>query len=205
MTGVCVEREDAWWDSKPATPPRNPPHGSEGGERWSDVTAAVPMPVAATGTGPVSTCEPFRAIIEQKVKEGLSGRRIYQDLASDANGLPSPSYDAIKRFLRHMYKGRELPFRRMEVPAGDECQVDFGTGAFVVGPDGKRKKTHVLRIVLSCSRKAYSEAVYRQTTEDFLACLENAFHAFGGVTRTVAGIRRRAGDVCVHRIASDHP
>ena len=37
--------------------------------------------------------------------------------------------------------------------------------------------------MLSHSRKAYSEAVYRQTTDDFLRCLENAFRHFGGAPR----------------------
>jgi len=74
-----------------------------------------------------------------------------------------------------------LPMRRLEVGPGAEAQIDFGTGAPLVMPDGKRRRTHVFRIVLSHSRKAYSEAVTRQTTEDFLRCLENALWAFGGV------------------------
>ena len=37
--------------------------------------------------------------------------------------------------------------------------------------------------MLSHSRKGYSEAVYRQTTESFIRCLENAFWHFGGVPR----------------------
>ena len=39
--------------------------------------------------------------------------------------------------------------------------------------------------MLSHSRKAYSEETYRQTTEDFLGALENAFAHFGGVCRTL--------------------
>jgi hypothetical protein len=39
--------------------------------------------------------------------------------------------------------------------------------------------------VLSHSRKAYSEAVTRQTTEAFIRALENAFAHFGGVPRRV--------------------
>jgi hypothetical protein len=39
--------------------------------------------------------------------------------------------------------------------------------------------------VLSHSRKAYSEAVYRQTTEDFIRCIENAIHHFGGAPQTL--------------------
>ena len=35
--------------------------------------------------------------------------------------------------------------------------------------------------ILSYSRKCYSEVVWRQTTDNFLACLENAFEHFGGV------------------------
>ena len=97
----------------------------------------------------------------------------------------SPSYDSIKRFLRHLRKTTPVPFRRMETAPGQECQVDFGTGAPLVGTAGKRRRTHVFRIVLSHSRKGYSEAVCHQTTEDFIACLENAFWQWGGVTRTI--------------------
>jgi hypothetical protein len=43
----------------------------------------------------------------------------------------------------------------------------------------------LFRIVLSCSRKAYSEVVPRQTTEQFIRCIENAFCHFGGVTKTL--------------------
>ena len=39
--------------------------------------------------------------------------------------------------------------------------------------------------MLSHRRKAYSEAVDRQTTDDFLRCLENAFGHFGGVPQTL--------------------
>jgi hypothetical protein len=75
--------------------------------------------------------------------------------------------------------------RRMECEAGQEAQVDFGRGAPVVEKDGKRRSTWVFRIVLSHSRKGYAEAVFRQTTDDFLRCLENAFAHFGGVPRTL--------------------
>ena len=73
----------------------------------------------------------------------------------------------------------------MECMPGDEAQVDFGSGAPIVRADGTRKHPHVFRIVLSFSRKGYSETVYRQTTDDFLHCLENAFWHFGGVPRTL--------------------
>ncbi|MCH7813765.1 MAG: DDE-type integrase/transposase/recombinase [Planctomycetes bacterium] len=73
----------------------------------------------------------------------------------------------------------------MECAPGEEVQVDFGTGAWVVQPDGKRKRPHLFRIVPSHSRKAYHEVVSRQTTEAFIRCLENAFCYFGGVPETL--------------------
>ena len=44
---------------------------------------------------------------------------------------------------------------------------------------------HVFRIVLSHSRRAYSEATFTQTAEDFIRCLENAVWQFGGATKTL--------------------
>jgi hypothetical protein len=72
----------------------------------------------------------------------------------------------------------------MECAPSIECQVDFGKGAWVEMENGKRKRPWLFRIVLSHSRKGYSEVVWKQSTENFIRCLENAFWAFGGVTRT---------------------
>jgi transposase len=71
--------------------------------------------------------------------------------------------------------------------ACEEAQVGFGgaiiaTVPFAAAASGGR---HVFRIVLSHSRKAYSEAVDRQTTDNFIRCLENAFAHFGGVPQTL--------------------
>lgn len=62
--------------------------------------------------------------------------------------------------------------------------MDFGQGNWVL-VDGRRKRPHLFRIVLSHSRNGYSEVVWRQTTESFIRCLENAFRYFGGVPRTL--------------------
>ena len=84
-----------------------------------------------------------------------------------------------------MGRRRRASKGRLECAAGEEVQVDFGTGAPIVLADGKKRKTSVFRVVLSHSRKAYSESVFQQTTDEFLRCLENAFWFFGGVTKTV--------------------
>src|SRR5260221_1181927 len=128
-----------------------------------------------------SACDPFAPAIIVKLEQGLSAQRIYQDLVADQNY--SGSYYSVRRFVAHLAQTRPLPFRRLECAPGEEAQVDFGSGVRIHQPDGRKRRSHVLRIVLSYSRKAYSEAVWRQTTEDFIRCLENAFWYFGGVPR----------------------
>ena len=173
-------------DSKPAT---NLPAGSVA---WGqgDEASAVPANLAVTGAmasvarpGPPSVCESYRLVIQAKLQQGLTAQRIYQDLVGEASFRHS--YDSVKRFVRHLCVAGALPFRRMECAPGEEAQVDFGRGAPLADSAGRRRGTWVFRIVLSHSRKAYSEAVLRQTTEDFLACLENAFWSWGGVVRTL--------------------
>lgn len=139
---------------------------------------------APTGSGGrTSDCEPFREIIQGKVEQGLSAVRIHQDLAAEHDA--GVSYHSVKRFVNRLKGARALPFRRLKCAPGDEAQIDFGTGAPVITPDGNRRRTHVFRIVLSHSRKAYSEAVRRQTTEEFIRCIEGALWHFGGVPKTL--------------------
>jgi len=162
------------------------PPGSQGASTASK--AAIPPTGSAvkdqgSRVGRRSQCEPYRQVVLAKLKQGLSAQRIFQDLVSEHQF--AAGYDSVKRFVRSLGREVPLPVRRMECAPGQEVQVDFGKGARVVTADGKRRKTHVFRIVLSYSRKGYSEATYRQTTEDFIRCLENAFWHFGGVPRTV--------------------
>ncbi|HET8564535.1 MAG TPA: IS21 family transposase [Candidatus Binatia bacterium] len=132
--------------------------------------------------GRTSHCDPFKDLINQKLDEGLSAQRIWQDLVSD-NGFTG-SYSSVKRYVQRLGASTPLPFRRMECEPGQEAQVDFGSGAWVF-EDGKRRRPHILRITLSHSRKSYSEPIWRQTTENFIRSLENAFRAFGGVPKTL--------------------
>jgi transposase len=130
-----------------------------------------------------SSCDAWRDVIIAGLQGGLSAQRIWQDL-KDEHEFPD-GYQSVQRFVRKLSESLPLPVRRMEVEAGQEAQVDFGRGTPVVDADGKRRTTWVFRIVLSHSRKAYAEAVFRQTTDDFLRCLENAFAHFVGVPRTL--------------------
>lgn len=130
-----------------------------------------------------SQCLAHAALIAPAVEQGLTAQRIWQDLV--AGQQFTGSYDAVKRYVRRLRKMAPEPFRRLECAPGAEAQVDFGTGAWVVGDDGKRRRPHLFRLVLSHSRKAYSEVLWRQDTESVIRALENGFRAFNGVPRTL--------------------
>lgn len=182
--------------SKPAIPPTgsngpsesNPASAPDGSEAAS---AAKPANVpSGSKAGRTSQCAPLATVIEQGVLAGLSARRIYQDLVS--GHAFTGGYDAVKRFVRQQTHRTELPFRRMECAPGQELQVDFGLGAWVLA-DERRRRPHLFRAVLSHSRKGYSEVVWHQTSESFIRCLENAFRHFGGVSATVVPDNLKAG------------
>jgi transposase len=130
-------------------------------------------------TRPKSRCAEFADLIAKKVDEGLSAQRIWQDLV-ETSGFAG-SYQSVKRFVRLLKKRHPARVWRMECQPGEEMQVDFGLGAPIGQDQGGKRRSWVFRAVLSYSRKGYSEAVFRQDTETFLRCLENAIRHFGGV------------------------
>ncbi len=136
----------------------------------------------AAATGNVSLCERWEPQIVAGLDQQLSAKRIHQDLVSE-HGFAG-SYQSVKRFVRKLEQQAPVAFRRMDFAPGEQMQVDFGQGAWVVDEGGRRRRPHLFRAVLSCSRKGYSEAVWDQKTETFIRCLENAFRHFGGVAAT---------------------
>lgn len=188
--------------SKPAMLPTSPGNGSKpsippAGKSVSSESKPAILPTGNSGR--TSLCEPFMEVIAGKIEAGLSAQRIWQDLIAE-HGF-SAGYDSVKRFAAHLRKDIKLPFRRIESEPGQEAQVDFGKGAPIQDSDGTclraarkqgRRRTHVFRITLSCSRKGYSEAVLAQTTDNFIMCLENSFHHFGGVPATIVVDNLRA-------------
>lgn len=139
--------------------------------------------VSDGGPGRPSKCDPHADLIEAKLELGLTAQRIYQDLVNEVGFVGS--YQAVKRFVRHCKSLDPELIHRIEVQPAEEAQVDFGTAAPIEGEQRRRRRPWIFRIVLSYSRKAYSEAVWSQNTETFIRCLENAFRSFGGVTKTL--------------------
>ena len=130
-----------------------------------------------TGTG--SKCEAFREPILAKLELGLSAERIHRELRQE-HGFDG-AYDTVQRFIKKLRQSDPKRVWRMEVEPGQEAQVDYGTMRVLDTGSGRLKQVHFLRVTLSYSRKSYTEAVMRQSTESFIRSLENAFRHFGGV------------------------
>ncbi len=104
----------------------------------------------AAESGPASLCDPWFEAIGQGFRAGLLVQRIFQDLVA-GHGF-TDSYHSVRRFVRRRFGPEvEPPFRRMECAPGQEMQVDFGQGAWVV-EDGKRRRPHLFRCVVGHSR-----------------------------------------------------
>jgi transposase len=157
----------------------NPAISTSGSDTSGALESNPAISTSGRGAGRKSQCEPLTETISAKIEAGLSAQRVYQDLVTE-NGF-TDSYQSVKRFVRKIRAIQPQRIWRMEVRPGEEVQVDFGVGAPIEVAGARARRSWVLRMVLSYSRKGYSEAVSRQDTETFLRCLENGLRSFGGV------------------------
>jgi transposase len=125
----------------------------------------------------------FREMIELELSRGRNAMGIYQDLV-DGHGFRS-SYQSVQRFVRKL-RGAVSPEARViiETRPGEECQVDYGTGPMVRGPDsGKYRRTRLFVLTLGCSRKSVRLLVFRSSARVWAELHEKAFRRLGGSPR----------------------
>ena len=91
----------------------------------------------------VSLCVRWKVEIEEGLTKGYSAKRIHEDLVRERGFVGS--YQSVKRFVRRLEKDALVPFRRMEFAPGEQLQVDFGTGTWIVDEAGKKQRSHVFR------------------------------------------------------------
>jgi transposase len=171
-TGVHRETVGKIWQESLAGPkPAKVPTGFEREEEGAK-PAKVP-------TRPRASCAVHGERIAEWLELGWSAVKIHRVLAEEYDY--GGGYDGIKRFVQDLGRVATLPFRRIESAPGEEAQLDFGRAGLVLGSDGKRRKPWILRMVLSCSRRGYSEAIWRQDSSTVLAAIERGFRHLGGV------------------------
>jgi transposase len=170
-----VQTGASWFDGG-QTPVQIDPLSTPGSGQIDPLSTAGKM-------GRKSLCDDHETLVRSKVEAGLTAQRIHQDLRAEV--AFAGSYQSVKRYVGKLRRAIPQLVCRVEVQPAEEVQIDFGAGPMLTGADGKRRRTWIFRVVLSFSRKGYTEAVLRQTAENFLRALENAFRHFGGVPLTV--------------------
>lgn len=106
------------------------------------------------------------------------------------------SYETFKLFMReHMseIKSPQAPLR-IELPPGEETQLDYGKVGFFYDPKEKCNKTvWAFCAKLSCSRLPFIEYVYTQSQDSFTQSAINMAEFYGGLTGYVSIDNLKAG------------
>jgi transposase len=147
-------------------------------------SAMVPSP---------SACEPYREAIDMGLSRGRNARAIWQDLVSEY-GFGS-SYQSVQRFVRKL-RGTQTPEARVVIvtAAGQEAQVDYGTGPMVRDPENRKyRRTRLFVMTLGCSRKSVRLLTFRSNSRIWAELHERAFRRLGGATRIVVLDNLREG------------
>ena len=147
---------------------------------------------SAVVPGP-SACEPYREAIDLGLSRGRNARAIWQDLVSEY-GFAS-SYQSVQRFVRKR-RGTQTPEARVVIvtAAGQEAQVDYGTGPMVRDPESRKyRRTRLFVMTLGCSRKSVRLLTFRSSSRIWAELHERAFRRLGGATRIVVLDNLREG------------
>jgi transposase/5S rRNA maturation endonuclease (ribonuclease M5) len=130
-----------------------------------------------------SACEPHREWIEEQVRLGRNGMAIYQDLV-ERFGF-THKYNSVKRFVRGLKKKDPRQYDRLEFFAGEEAQVDYGSGAPTHHSSGKYRRPRLFVMTLKYSARAFRKVVWKSSKEAWCRLHEEAFRYFGGCPQYV--------------------
>jgi transposase len=131
--------------------------------------------------------------IELGLSRGRNAVAIWQDLV-DQHGF-ADGFQSVKRFVRKL-RGVWSPEACGVIltKAGEEAQVDYGTGPLVRDPQsGKYRRTRLFVLTLGFSRKSVRLLVFRSSAQTWAQLHERAFRRLGGTMRVVVLDNLREG------------
>lgn len=131
----------------------------------------------------VSSVEPYREAVSQWVKENVEMAAIHCRLQERGY---TGSYSAVRRFVRKLKPLTPEATVRVERPPGEEAQVDFGYGGYMLDTQAnKERRTWAFVMTLSWSRHQYVEFAFDQKVSTWLRLHRNALRFFGGVPQRI--------------------
>jgi transposase/5S rRNA maturation endonuclease (ribonuclease M5) len=130
-----------------------------------------------------SACEPHKEWIEEQLRLGRNAMAIYQDLV-ERFGF-THRYNSVKRFVRGLKRKDPRQYDRLEFLPGEECQVDYGTGALTLYGNGRYRRPRLFIMVLKYSGRAFRKVVWKSSKETWCRLHEEAFRYFGGCPQYV--------------------
>ena len=144
--------------------------------------ASIELPKPNPSTSP---CEPFREVIQLGLNRGRNAMAIWQDMVTDLGF--SGGYQTVQRFVRKLRGSqRPEPVGIIVTAAGEEAQVDYGTGPMVRDlQTGKYRRTRLFVLTLGYSRKSVRLLVFRSSTRTWTELHETAFRRLGGSPRVL--------------------
>lgn len=124
-------------------------------------------------------------VIDQKLKRpGMTKHKVWEQYKVDhPDGYSSTQFCHYYNLWR---KSRSVTMH-MTHKAGDKMFIDF-TGrklSIVDKQSGEKTPVEVFAAILGASQYTYVEAVRSQKKEDFIGCVENSLHYFGGVPEAI--------------------
>jgi len=118
-------------------------------------------------------------------EKDMTAKQVWR-LLKEEQGL-AVGYSSIKRYLKSEFNfGAPKVTVRIETPAAQEAQVDFGYAGLMTDPDtGKARRAWAFIMTLSYSRHRFVRFVFRLDSATWLDCHQRAFEFFGGVPGTI--------------------
>lgn len=149
--------------------------------------------------GPQSSVEPHREKVLELRAKGVEIVALWQIL-KDNFGFTG-QYSSVQRFVSRNEPKTPEAFVRVETPAGEELQVDFGSVGMVRDPKtGEERRAWVFVATLSFSRHQYVEVVFDQKVQTWLALHVRTFEWIQGVVSRVVidNLKAAITKACFH-------
>jgi hypothetical protein len=160
----CIARSGGTWSPFPHDSLKSAMANLRGHPKpANEVTTGSTSPFLPETGRRAAVCEPYRELIEQGLGRGRNAMAIWQDLVSD-HGFAG-GYQAVKRFVRKL-RGPRCPEAVGVIlsAAGEEAQVDYGSGPMVRDPQSSKcRRTRLFVLTLGSSRKSVRLLAWRSS------------------------------------------